>query len=406
MAEGEALASASATAVTASPRTPAPPETPATLKRRQRGLVSRVWKGIFGGREDVEKLLQALSKEEEAVRARLRRRARASRQSAHNVLALAAALEIVAVGYAIMTTRSPDLSWQMRSARVLPMFLVPALAALIYSTITSLTKMLDNRDQHNLERLRAERQAKIDELKEKTNYYTTQQLIQRYDLDPAAKAAAATVLASKLGSDSGLRVFLGDESSRDTALGKSSDAHLGQTTGLRHRKPAHASNGTGRTYAPEPLDGANMYDADEEGPSTPNQRSVEHFRGPAGNDGGWLARVAALLVGEDPTQCYALICGNCHMHNGLARKEDFAFITYYCPHCNALNGSRQHEDQELVPNSGKESPSSHSDGGIGHPDASLTSSGVVSPVASNLPTVEELPAEDSGEKASTDQPAN
>lgn len=36
----------------------------------------------------------------------------------------------------------------------------------------------DHRDQNILEKLRAERQAKIDELKEKTNYYTTQQLIQ------------------------------------------------------------------------------------------------------------------------------------------------------------------------------------------------------------------------------------
>jgi len=94
MAEGDAPAAAPAV-VTASPRSPMPPETPSTLKRRQRGLVSRVWKGIFGGREDVEKLLQALSKEEEAVRARLRRRARASRNSAHNILALAAALEVI-----------------------------------------------------------------------------------------------------------------------------------------------------------------------------------------------------------------------------------------------------------------------------------------------------------------------
>lgn len=36
----------------------------------------------------------------------------------------------------------------------------------------------DRKDQKNLERLRAERLAKINELKEKTNYYTTQQLIQ------------------------------------------------------------------------------------------------------------------------------------------------------------------------------------------------------------------------------------
>lgn len=404
MAEGDAPAPAAAAAA-ASPRSPMPQETPAMQKRRQRGLVSRVWKGIFGGREDVEKLLQALSKEEEAVRARLRRRARASRQSAHNVLALAAAFEIVAVGYAIMTTRSPDISWQLRAVRVLPMFLVPALAALIYSTITSLTKMLDNRDQQTLEKLRTERQAKIDELKERTNYYTTQQLIQRYDLDPAAKAAAATVLASKLGADSGLRVFLGDETSRDAAIGRSNDNNLGPTTGLRQRK-GHVTNGAGRAQSLEPFDGSNVYDGSDEGPSPPNQ-TVEHFRGPSGNDGGWLARVAALLVGEDPTQCYALICGNCHMHNGLARKEDFAFVTYYCPHCNALNGSRQHDDHELVPDSGKESPDSQSGGIIGQAGASLATSGAASPVASSLPTLEELSAEeDSGEKASSDQPAN
>lgn len=38
--------------------------------------------------------------------------------------------------------------------------------------------VVDRRDQKALERLRAERKAKIDELKERTNYYTTQQLIQ------------------------------------------------------------------------------------------------------------------------------------------------------------------------------------------------------------------------------------
>ncbi|CAD6205346.1 unnamed protein product [Miscanthus lutarioriparius] len=103
-----------------------PPETLATQKRRHQGLVSRVSKV-----------------EEHLRRPRGRREAAAGRQSAHNVLvlALATALEIVAAGYAIMTTRSPDISWQMRALRVLPMFLVPARAALIYSTITRLTKI-------------------------------------------------------------------------------------------------------------------------------------------------------------------------------------------------------------------------------------------------------------------------
>lgn len=29
------------------------------------------------------------------------------------------------------------------------------------------------------------------------------------------------------------------------------------------------------------------------------------------------------------------------MFAGLARKEDFPYITYYCPHCNALNRPKQ-----------------------------------------------------------------
>lgn len=41
---------------------------------------------------------------------------------------------------------------------------------------------------------------------------------------------------------------------------------------------------------------------------------------------------------------------------GLVKKEDFPFITYYCPHCHALNRSNQSEEQV----SGHGSPSAGS----------------------------------------------
>lgn len=31
-------------------------------------------------------------------------------------------------------------------------------------------------------------------------------------------------------------------------------------------------------------------------------------------------------------------------YTGLARKEDYQYITYYCPHCQTLNGSRHVKD--------------------------------------------------------------
>jgi hypothetical protein len=49
---------------------------------------------------------------------------------------------------------------------------------------------------------------------------------------------------------------------------------------------------------------------------------VEHYQGLGTSDGGWIAKIAALLVGEDPLQSYALICGHCHMHNELDTWHD------------------------------------------------------------------------------------
>ena len=55
--------------------------------------------------------------------------------------------------------------------------------------------------------------------------------------------------------------------------------------------------------------------AEDPGISEHDQLVVEHHthHGGAPHDRGWIARIAALIVGEDPTQSYAVICGNCHM---------------------------------------------------------------------------------------------
>ncbi|KAH0469450.1 hypothetical protein IEQ34_001008 [Dendrobium chrysotoxum] len=364
--------------------------TAAKSKQRRSGVVARMWRGIFGGRsDDYEKRLSYLSKEEASVHARMKRRASRSRRTARNIIVLSFFVEVIAVTYAIMTTRSLDLEWKMRALRVLPMFALPIISILVYSALTNLTRMFERKDQKTLERLRAERKAKIDELKERTNYYTTQQLIQKYDLDPAAKAAAATVLASKLGADSGLKVFLGDDSTVASSMstGKSNDMEIVQSKGLRNRKPSHTrshSTGTLQQFVDDP---SIRYNTKEHEAALQNQEFVEHYKGPNPNEGGWLARIAALLVGEDPSQCYALICGNCHMHNGLARKEDFPYITYYCPHCNALNGSHQADENALDSSSGKETPGTSGDSTV----FSNVSSVLGTPISSKSSPLHGLP---------------
>ncbi|CAN6235664.1 unnamed protein product [Urochloa humidicola] len=330
-------------------------------KREGPGILGRIWRALFGGRgEDYEKRLQNLSKEEAAVLARMRRRAHFSRRGVRKLIALSVLGEVGAVVYAIIMTKSEDLDWQMRAIRVLPMFLFPALSSMIYSILVSFMRMLERKDKNTLERLRAERKEKIDELKDTTNYYLTQELIQKYDLDPAAKAAAASVLASKMGTETGLKVHMGDEAKLVSAHARSNEVEVVPTDGLQNRKETKAkgSSTTSAHTQQDALNGAGGGGTE----AIPPSKVVGHYHGKGTSDGGWIAKIAALLVGEDPSQSYALICGSCHTHNGLARKEEFPHVTYYCPYCHALNMSNKSVGQCSRSDSGRLSPIAPADG--------------------------------------------
>lgn len=159
--------------------------------------------------------------------------------------------------------------------------------------------------------------------------------MQKYDLDPAAKAAAASVLASKLGEETGLKVHVGEEPKLDAAVARSNDAEISRSDGLRNRRQPNARGiRTGSPSAAHtPEQGTESTPTANAGLETaPAPMVVEHHQGTGASDGGWIAKIAALLVGEDPSQSYALICGNCHMHNGVYDEPssfDPFYILYY-----------------------------------------------------------------------------
>jgi hypothetical protein len=147
--------------------------------------------------------------------------------------------------------------------------------------------------------------------------------MQKYDLDPAAKAAAASVLASKLGEETGLKVHVEEEQKLDAAVVRGNDVDISSSDGLRNRKQPNArgSRAAGTMAAHSPAQGAESSPTVSAGHETaPPPMVVEHHQGSGAGDSGWIAKIAALLVGEDPSQSYALICGHCHMHNGMYGK--------------------------------------------------------------------------------------
>ena len=57
-------------------------------------------------------------------------------------------------------------------------------------------------------------------------------------------------------------------------------------------------------------------------------------------DRGVFDRLAEYLVGDGPSNRYALICRRCHRHNGMALKEEFEYLAFHCAYCQFLNPAK------------------------------------------------------------------
>ncbi|KAG6802415.1 Protein lunapark-B [Apis mellifera caucasica] len=73
-----------------------------------------------------------------------------------------------------------------------------------------------------------------------------------------------------------------------------------------------------------------------------------------------LDRLIDYIVGDGPSNRYALICRNCDSHNGMALKEEFEYFGFRCCYCNFWNPARKQKPSIPKPecNVGFSSPSS------------------------------------------------
>lgn len=54
-----------------------------------------------------------------------------------------------------------------------------------------------------------------------------------------------------------------------------------------------------------------------------------------------LDKMVDYLVGDGPSNRYALICQKCSSHNGMALKEEFEYLAFRCCYCNTFNPARK-----------------------------------------------------------------
>ncbi|CAH1400147.1 unnamed protein product [Nezara viridula] len=55
----------------------------------------------------------------------------------------------------------------------------------------------------------------------------------------------------------------------------------------------------------------------------------------------WIDRLIESIVGDGPSNRYALICKNCSSHNGMALREEFEYLAFRCAYCGFPNPSHK-----------------------------------------------------------------
>ncbi|KAG2196980.1 hypothetical protein INT47_006927 [Mucor saturninus] len=193
---------------------------------------------------------------------------------------------------------------------------VVSLPAAIYYIRKGLVWFYDTKqkkEEAHLLKLRQEQKGKLEELKKKTSYYSTQSLLERYD----------EVLAKKK-----------EEAAKQEKMQQE----------LRQRKPVsmpmrpYNNNGMQRPFPP----------ATTAAPSPQQQHQQQHQQQqqpilpPPRTEPQWYDKIIDALVGDaGPETKFALICSHCFSHNGLVAKEEFDTIQYVCPQCKQFNPSRK-----------------------------------------------------------------
>jgi len=186
-------------------------------------------------------------------------------------------------------------------------------------------------EERTLQQLLKEQREKVEEIKKKTNYYSTRELLQRYDDSPS-------------GSPPQLKPGPPQPSQPVTP----------QRPTTTPRKNNSNSGPASRTPVSPAL--IQQLSGTPATPPEPPRRQ-------------WIDKIVDVVLGDDDAARFALICEKCYSHNGLVKESVWEDTQYVCPQCKHFNPSRRSRQLGASPkspispisprpSSGPESPSS------------------------------------------------
>lgn len=229
-----------------------------------------------------------------------------------------------------------------KALMALPVIIGPIVILFTRRIVQMWYKRKGDAEEGTLKKLLKEQRDKIEEIKKKTNYYTTRNLLEKYDdsarkEDPNASLRKRAVGAPGIGSGTPIR----NPNPYATPIRNPQQGAQGQVV------PASAGGPSVGPILPP------QFSPVPQQPMAPPQRQ-------------WFDKVADAILGDDDASSgsahsrYALICEQCFSHNGLVREGDWENIQYVCPKCGHFNASVKSKRQSANQSSNQHEPISPS----------------------------------------------
>ncbi|KAH6891585.1 hypothetical protein BKA70DRAFT_1201672 [Coprinopsis sp. MPI-PUGE-AT-0042] len=192
-----------------------------------------------------------------------------------------------------------------------------------------------NAEEKQLQRLMKERRDKVEEIKKKTNYYTTRDLLQKYDETSSGNPGETPLRKRNGGPVPPNTPFTPRQPQPQQQQGPRAPLAIDPRLRTPASKPPVDPRLTGLFRASEPhAASSNMFTS----AITPSYQVVPPRK-------QWYDKVADAILGDDdssfqsPSSRYALICEKCFMHNGLVKESMWEEAQYVCPKCGHFNAS-------------------------------------------------------------------
>lgn len=221
--------------------------------------------------------------------------------------------------------------------RVLILRFVPRRAFILQRALQWYYRWVIEGKEDRLKELRKEKRKILDKVKDTETYKVARELLEKYDptslTDKQAAAASSQNVPRSPIANPGLRY-------RGSPNTQASPVHHIQTprpAGMQPPRPYPAIMGTPMQPPVRPgqvvpagfgRPSMGMQPPRMSRPLLPNDRSV-------------VEKLVDYVVGDGPSNRYALICSNCKSHNGMALKDEFEYIAFYCCYCRFPNPARK-----------------------------------------------------------------